>query len=124
VIKLVAIGLAACALVFFLFGRGGEAQAKGCLEKAGASVTQSTFFREILGPESPAKLGDQHILDVRFGEAAAMVAFTDDRSTARELAQFLTLAGPYAPEVVEKVVVVWTDEPSRESAAAVRDCVG
>jgi hypothetical protein len=123
VVKLVAIGAVVCGFLYLLVGRGSEADAKDCFEKAGARVTQSTFFEEILGDHPAAKLGDEQIYDVYFGNVSAMVAFTGEKETAIEFAQFVTQAGPYAPEVVDGTVVVWTDEPAPENASAVRACV-
>ena len=122
-VKLVAVGAVVCAVIYLLAGRGGEADARDCLKDAGATVTRSTLFRDLVGDHPLSRNGDEHTVDVQLAEASAVVVFMDDEETATEMATLFTHAGQYAVERVNKNVVAWTDEPSPATAAKIRDCV-
>lgn len=122
-VKLVLIGAAACAVIFLLAGRGSEASAKDCLEDAGATVTKSTLFRDLVGDEPLGRGADEHVVDVHLAEASAVVVFTGDEQTAAEMVGLFSYAGPYSVERVKANVVAWTDEPSAATASTIRKCV-
>ena len=122
-VKLVAIGAVAVAVIFLLAGRGGEADAKDCLKDAGATVTKSNLFRDLVGDHPLARGGDEHTIDVQLGEASAVVVFTGDEETATDMASLFTFAGPYTVERLKKNVVAWTDEPEPATASKIRSCV-
>jgi hypothetical protein len=122
-VKLVAIGAAAVAVLFLLAGRGSEADAKNCLKDAGATVSQSTLFRELIGDHPLSRSGDEHVVDVQLAEASAVVVFAGDEETAGEMAGLFTYASPYPAERLKENVVVWTDDPSAATASKIRDCV-
>jgi hypothetical protein len=123
VVKLIAIGAAACVVIFLFAGRGGEADARDCLKDAGATVTKSTLFRELIGDHPMSRGGDEHTIDVQLAEASAVVVFTGDEETAGDMASLFTYAGPYNVERVNKNVVAWTDEPEPATASKIRNCV-
>ena len=122
-VKLVAIGAAVCAVIFLLAGRGGEADARNCLKDAGATVTKSTLFRDLIGDHPLSRNGDEHTIDVQLGEASAVVVFTGDEETAADAVSLFSYAGPYTVERVKDNVVAWTDEPEPATASKIRNCV-
>jgi hypothetical protein len=122
-VKLVAVGAVVCAVVYLLAGRGGEADARDCLKDAGATVTKSTLFRDLVGDHPLSRNGDEHTVDVQLAEASAVVVFAGDEQTAAEMAGLFSYAGPYSVERVKDNVVAWTDEPSPATASKIRDCV-
>lgn len=122
-VKLVAIGAAVCAVIFLLAGRGGEADARDCLKDAGATVTKSTLFRDLVGDHPLARGGDEHTIDVQLAEASAVVVFTGDEETAADMVSLFSYAGPYTVERLKENVVAWTDEPSPATASKIRNCV-
>jgi hypothetical protein len=122
-VKLVGIGALAVAVIFLLAGRSGEADARGCLKDAGATVTKSTLFRELIGDHPLARHGDEHTVDVQLAEASAVVVFMNDEETATDMATLFTRAGQYAVERVNQNVVAWTDDPEPATASKIRNCV-
>lgn len=122
-VKLVAVGAAVCAVIYVLAGRGGEADARDCLKDAGATVTKSTLFRDLVGDHPLARNADEHTVDVHLAEASAVVVFMDDEETANEMVTLFNYAGPYTVEKVKGNVVAWTDEPEPATASTIRNCV-
>ena len=120
--KLVLIGAAACAVIFLVAGRG-EADARDCLKDAGATVTKSTLFRDLVGDHPLSRNGDEHTVDVQLAEASAVVVFIGDEETAAAMVGLFSYAGAYTVERVKDNVVAWTDEPEPATASKIRNCV-
>lgn len=139
----IAVGaVALVAVVFFLLhGRGDNktAQASHCLEKAGATVQQSTFFEDVFAsaaaeqgvamPETftnVVKEIEKRLYDVRFGDAQAMLIFTRNGRQAEELAvDAVELDMPFGgpPQRFGSVLVFWSEGPSAVASATVSSCL-
>jgi len=139
----IAVGaIALVAVVFYvLHGRSDNkaAEARRCLEKAGATVQQSTFFEDVFAagaaeqgttlPETftnAVKEIEKVVYDVKFGDATAMLIFARDGGHAERLAvDAVELDMPFggAPQRFGSVLVFWSEGPSTVASTAVSNCL-
>jgi hypothetical protein len=118
------------------------AKVRSCFEHAGASVTQSTLFEDILaagataqgeemaGPmQSIARDVDGRLLDVRFGADDALVIVAKSSREADKFGDFfasLETVGALqtlSPRRTGNIIVLWSQPPETVAAAALDGCI-
>ena len=115
---------------------------RSCLEHAGANVTQSTFFEDVLssgaqtqgqemaGPmQNMARDIDGRLLDVHFGADYALVIVAKNGGEADKFGDFFASLGTIGAlqtlpaKRTGKTLVLWSQPPATVAATALDGCV-
>lgn len=134
--KLIAVGVVVAAvLVYGLRPHGASAAKVGrCLEREGATVSQSRFFEDLLGTAIGAPLPeelrkklhdlDEHVFDVAIGSDTGWLM---DTKRAHEAGRMQAAAVENGFDLTAqgrgKVVMLWSGGPSAASRAALDGCL-
>jgi hypothetical protein len=142
-IAVAVIALIAVALFHVLAKDGDKTEkVRSCLEHAGASVTQSTLFEDILssgataqgeemaGPMlNIARDVDGRLLNVRFGADDALVIVAKSGGEADKFGDFFASLGTVGAlqtlpaKRTRNILVLWSQPPETVAATALDDCV-
>ena len=128
--------------IYHMHGKDKTGKVRSCFEHAGASVTQSTLFEDILasgaaaqgqemaGPmQNIARDIDARLLNVRFGADDALVIVAKNGREADKFGDYfasLETIGALqtmSPERTGNIIVLWSQPPATLAAAALDRCV-
>jgi hypothetical protein len=136
VLKLVAVGVVALALLVYVRRDHGPDAAKvgSCLENAGATVGRSRLFEdlfgEVIGEPLPERLAkklhelDEHVYDVTLATDTGYLMDTKARDQAEEVQAAAVENGfDMTAQGHGKVVMLWSGGPSASSRSTVEACL-